>query len=307
MHRRELSAFLAVGAVLFSGAGYGQFTDPRTYANTPVDVNQLELDYAQATADDSIDTSLVIGGAHLEINETAVAYTRTFSFQHHLTWIKPNTPFAHVGGYVAGTALARSVTGAGDASLQVGHLFLGGSALDAAAFEKYQPTTTVGASLTVSGPSGQYDPNRVLNLGTDRWSVKPEIGVSHPFGPDHNWVLDGYINAYLFSDDNQYHDRQLLRQEPLPSLEAHISYNFTPDLWTSLDTDYSFRGTTFVDGVDQYDAQKRFTIGTETYWTLHSRHTITFLFAKSIVHIDAPMFTEVALKYFYNWGSGDQH
>jgi hypothetical protein len=285
---------------------YGQFSDPRTYANTPVDVNQVELDYAHATADSSLDTSLVIYGAHLELNEATVGYTRTFGIIDHSAWIKASVPFAYVSGSVDGSGLSGSASGAGDASLQLTTLLLGGPALSAADFEKYAPTTTLGVSLTVSGPSGQYDPSRVLNLGSDRWSFKPEIGISHPFGPDQKWVLDGHFYTYFFTDNTEYHGKEVLRQEPLPGLEAHVSYNFTPELWTSLDANYSFRGTTFVDGVDQNNAQRNLTLGTETSWTLNSRNTVAFSFAKSVVHVNAPNFSEVTLKYFYTWGSGYQ-
>jgi hypothetical protein len=301
VHTRSLSAWLTVGAIYFPCAVYGQFADPRTYANAPVDVNQLELDYTHATADDSIDTSLTIGGSHLEVNELAVAYIRTFGIMQHLAWVKASVPFAYVSGSVGGSGLSRSVAGAGDASLQLTSLLLGGSALSVAEFEKYVPATTVGVSLTVSGPSGQYDPNKVLNLGSDRWSVKPEIAISHPFGHDQKWVVDGYFYAYFFTDNTEYHGKEILRQEPLPGLEAHISYNITPNLWVSLDANYAVRGTTFVDGVDQNDAQRNLTVGSETYWTVNSRNSIALLFAKSVVHENAAIFTAVALKYFYSW------
>ena len=304
MHARRLVAFLFVGAWYFPCAAHGQFTDPRTYANTPVGVNQVELDYAHATADDSIDPSLVIGGAHLEVNEATVTYSRTFGIMGRSSWIQASLPFAYVSGSIAGTGLSGSAAGTGDASLQLTTLLLGGPALSVTDFGKYVPTTTVGMSLTVSGPSGQYDPNRVLNLGSDRWSFKPEIAISHPFGPEQKWVLDGYFYTYFFTDNTEYHGKEILRQEPLRGFEVHISYNITPDLWTSLDANYAFRGTTFVDGVDQNDAQKNLSLGTETNWNINSRNTIAFSFAKSVVHVNAPIFTEMALKYFHSWGPG---
>jgi len=304
MHGRRQSACVAIGAVCLPGLVYGQFSDPRTYANTPAGVNQFELDYTHAAADDSIDTALVIGGAHLEDNEVLLAYIRTFGILHRLAWIKAILPFAYVSGSVAGTNLSRSVAGAGDASLQLTTLLLGGPALSVADFAKYEPTTTVGLSLTITGPSGQYDPNKVLNLGSDRWSFKPEIGISHPFGPAQRWVVDGNFYSNVFSDNTEYHGREILRQQALPGFEAHISYNITPNVWASLDANYAFRGTTFVDGVNQNDAQKNLTLGTEANWTINSRNGIVFLFARSVVHENAPMFTEVALKYFYSWGGG---
>jgi len=256
MHRRGSFAFVAIGTVCLPSLAHGQFSDPRTYANTPADVNQFELDYSHATADDSIDRSLVIGGAHLEVNEAPLAYTRTFGILRHLASIKVSVPFAYVGGSVAGTSLSRSVAGAGDASLQLTTLLVGGSALSVADFEEHEPRTTLGVSLTVSGPSGQYDPNTVLNLGSDRWSFTPEIGISHPFGADRKWVVDDYFHIEFFTDNTEYHGTEILRQEALPGFETHISYNITPNLWASLDANYAFRGTTFVDAVDQNDAQK---------------------------------------------------
>jgi hypothetical protein len=298
--------FIAIAAICFPCLVHGQFTDPRTYANAPVDVNQLELDYAYATTDASIDTSLIVAGAHLDVNQATVAYTRTFGMLQRHAWVKASVPFASVTGSVSGTNLSRSVSGAGDASLEIAALLVGGPALSVADFENYHATTSCGVSLTITGPTGKYDPNRVLNLGSDRWSFKPQLGVSHPFGPDQKWVADGYLYMYFFSDNTEYHGRQILRQEPLPGFEGHISYNITPDLWVSLDANYAFRGNTVVDGVDQNDAQKSLTVGTEANWTINSRNALAFVFAKAAVHDNAPAYTGVALKYFYSWGRGYQ-
>jgi hypothetical protein len=304
MHRRVLLAFIAIGAFCFPRFGYAQFTDPRTYANTRADLNQLELDYAYANSNASLDTSLVISGAHLDLNQATAAYTRTFGILNSLAWIKASVPFASVSGHVSGTSLSGSVTGGADASLEIAALLVGAPALSAAEFETYQPTTTVGVSLTVTGPSGEYDPNKVVNLGSDRWSFKPQIGISYPFGPEQKWVADGNLYANFFTDNTAYHGREVLSQRPLPGLEAHISYNVTPDFWASLDTNYCFRGSTAVDGVGQNDAQKSLTVGAEASWAFNSRNSIALVFAKAVVHENAPAYTGVWLKYFYSWGRG---
>lgn len=41
----------------------------------------------------------------------------------------------------------------------------------------------MGMSLTITAPTGLYDADKLLNLGSNRWSFKPEIALSHPFGP----------------------------------------------------------------------------------------------------------------------------
>jgi hypothetical protein len=305
MRTPGLSTFLAISSAGVPGALYGQFTDPRTYSNTPVGLDQLELDYAYAHADASIDTSIVVGGAQLDLNQGAVAYTHTFGILQRMTWVKATVPFASVGGSVTGTGISGSVAGAGDASLEIAALLKGGAALSVADFSSYQPTTTVGVSLTATGPTGKYDPARLLNLGSNRWSFKPQIAVAHPFGPEQRWEVDGYVNAYFFTDNTTYRGREVLRQEPLLGFEGHISYNFTSELWSSLDASYSFRGTTVIDNVDQHDAQRNLTVGTETSWSPNPRNSIALVLAKSMVHENGPAYTGVAIKYFHSWGAVD--
>jgi hypothetical protein len=297
-----LSTFVAIAVACIPGVLHAQFTDPRTYSNEPVGLDQLELDYAVAHADASIDTTIVVGGADIRLNAGALAYTRTFAIAHHLAWVKADVPFGSLSGSVTGTGISGSVTGAGDASLQIATLLKGGTALRTADFASYSPTTILGVSLTVTAPTGEYDGNKLLNLGSDRWSFKPQFAISHPFGRQQRWQVDGYANAYFFTDNTTYHGQEILRQEPLLGIEGHISYSFTSDLWTSLDASYFFRGDVVIDDVDQHDSQKHLTVGTETNWSLSARHSFSFVLAKSVVHVNAPTYTGVAVKYFYSWG-----
>jgi hypothetical protein len=159
-------------------------------------------------------------------------------------------------------------------------------------------------SLTVTAPTGLYHPNKILNLGSDRWSFKPEIALSHPFGPGQRWQLDAYASAYFYTDNTSYHGREVLRQQPLPGLEAHLSYSFNDRLWASLDTRYSFRGPTLVNGVDQNNAQRNFIVGSEVNVSVNSRNSLLFEFAKALVHQNGPALVGFSVKYDYIWGKG---
>jgi hypothetical protein len=292
---------LAVGC--FPRDLYAQFTDPRTYTVSPVGLNQLEIDYARAHADASLDPSLEVGGAHVDINQELIAYTRNVGLLDYLGWIKATVPFAQLSGSVAGTQLSGSTSGAGDASLELAMLLKGGRALSAAEFSKYEPATTWGAGVTITAPTGKYNPDKLLNLGANRWSFKPEIGVSHPFGPDESWVIDGYVNAYFFTDNTSYRGVEVLRQEPLPGVETHLSHDFTSHFWMSLDLRYAFRGDTAVDGVDQNSTQQSLVVGSEASWSPNERHTFALVFASAVVHKNAPAATGVLIRYTYSWGS----
>jgi len=246
MNKRLLFACVALATLLAVPEACAQFTDPRNYDNTPTGINQLELSYTYVHANASIDTSVIVTGASLNLNQGTIDYTRYFGFLHRLMWLEAAVPVAGLGGSVSGTTIQGSTTGAGDSSYQVAMLFTGGPALTVAEFQNYRPTTTLGGSLTVTAPTGSYNSNRILNLGSDRWSFKPEIALTHPFGSDEKWEFNAYANVYFYTDNTTYHGQEILRQEPLPGLEGHISYSFSDRVWASLDGRYSFRATTYL-------------------------------------------------------------
>jgi hypothetical protein len=252
-------------------------------------------------ANASIDTSLVVTGANIDLNQGTIDYTRYFGLLHRLMWLEAAVPVAGLGGSVSGTTIKGSTTGAGDSSYQVAMLFKGGPALTVAELQNYRPTTTLGGSLTVTAPTGLYNSKKILNLGSDRWSFKPEIAFSHPFGADQNWEFDAYVNASIYTENTSYHGRQILRQEALPGLEGHISYAFNERIWASLDTRYSFSGATLVDGVSQNNAQQNFVLGNELNISLNPQNSLTFEFAKAIVHQNGPTATGFTIKYDYTW------
>ena len=304
MKRRRIFAWCAMALFFGPRPAWAQFTDAHSYDNTPVGTNQLEFSYAFVHANASIDSSLTITGAKLDLNQGTIVYTRYFGLFHRLAWVEAAVPAAGLGGSITGTTIQRSISGMGDTGCAVSMLLKGGPALSVSQFKDYTPTTIVGVSFTATAPTGAYDPNRILNLGSDRWSFKPEIALSQPFGPDGKWQLDVYANAFFFTDNTSYRGREILRQQPLPGVEGHLSYAFTDRLWASVDTRYSFRGTTLVDGVDQGNAQKNVVLGSEIGVSLNARHSLLIELAKATVHHNGPAVAGVSVKYDYVWGRG---
>jgi Putative MetA-pathway of phenol degradation len=296
-----LFACLALAVLSVPHQAWAQFTDAHSYDNTPVGTNQIELAYAYVHANASINTALIITGAELDANQGMASYARYFGLFHRLMWVEAGAPIAGLNGSISGTGIQGSTTGMGDSSYQVAMLVKGGPALTAEQFEGHKPTTTLGVSFTMTAPTGSYHGNKILNLGADRWSFKPEFAVSHPFGPDQKWQFDAYANAYFFTDNTSYHGSEILRQEPLPGFEGHISYSFTDRLWASLDTRYSLRGSTFVNGVGQDNPQQNFILGSEINVSINARNSLLFEFAKALVHQNGPALVGFSVKYDYTW------
>src|SRR5215471_18011111 len=301
MNKRLLFTCLALAVVYFPNQACAQFNDPRAYENTPVGTNQLELAYAYVHANASIDTSLIITGAQFNLNQGTIDYTRYFGLLHRLMWVEAGVPVAGLGGSISGTNIHGSTTGAGDSSYALAMLLKGGPALTVAQFEHYKPTTTLGLSLAITAPTGLYDPSKILNLGSDRWSFKPEVALSHPFGPEQKWEVEVYGNIYFYTDNTSYHGTEILRQEALPGLEGHLSYSFNDRLWASFDTRYSFRGSTVLNGVDQNNPQRNFILGSEMNISINARNSLVLEFGKAIVHQNGPSVVGFSGKYDYTW------
>ena len=306
MCKRLLIVWFTVAIVRTPDQVYAQFTDPHSYDNTPVGTNQLELAYGYARANASIDTSLIVAGARFNVSQGSITYTRYFGFLHRLAWVEAGVPLAGLNGSVSGTNIQGSTTGAGDSSYVLGALLKGGPALSVAEFTNFRPTTTVGMSVTITAPTGQYNSDKLLNLGSDRWSFKPEIAVSHPFGPEHKWEVEAYANSYFFTDNTSYRGREVLRQRALPGLEGHLSYSFIDSVWASFDTRYSFRGLSYVNDVNQNNTQQNFSLGSEVNVSLNHRNSLVFVFDKAFVHRNGPASSGFSVRYDYSWGKGYQ-
>ena len=121
-------------------------------------------------------------------------------------------------------------------------------------FIKWRQKVLLGASLKVMASTGQYDPTKLINWGTNRWSFKPELGYSQRWGG--HWVVDAYFGVWFFTTNPDFWSRNIYfagtrsqSQNPIGALEGHLSYDFKPRLWASLDCNYWFGGKTIVNGV----------------------------------------------------------
>jgi hypothetical protein len=144
---------------------YSQFTDPRNHQNSPVGVNQVELAYAYAHSDASINPSIIIADARLDLNQGTIGSTRYCSFLPRMVWVSPSLPIAGLSRSNSTTKVSGSRVGAGDSSYEAAMLVLGGPALSVAEFATYQPSTTVGISFGVTAPKGSYESDEILNPG----------------------------------------------------------------------------------------------------------------------------------------------
>ena len=250
-----LSSCLALTMMfVVTGTGQAQQLEPRAYSPAPIGLNFLGLGALYTTGGVVTDPASPIQNVQARVYTAAPYYGHTFGLFGRLANVTVTTPFAEANAHGDVQDVGRSIDRSGllDPQVRFAVNLLGGPALTPREFRQHKPETTLGASLTVIAPYGQYDPAKLINLGTNRWACKPELGLSHPAG---DWTFELYAGVWLFEANDKFFGGQVRRQDPLASYQAHIVYEMRPRLWAAADFTYYAGGETSLNGQPQNDRQ----------------------------------------------------
>ena len=240
------------GLLVSAGPAAAQQLEPRAYSPSPVGANFLGLGYGYSSGGAVMDASSPITNIHARVHSALPYYGRTFGLLGRQASVTVVTPYAW--GTVSGDVqeVNRSVdrSGFGDPQFRLSVNLIGGPALTPQEFARHEQVTTLGASVIVIAPFGEYDSSKLINLGTNRWAFKPELGLSQPLG---DWNLEFYAGVWLFTENRDFFGGQARQQDPLVSLQTHVVYTVRPRLWLAFDFTYYSGGSTTVDGRAQDD------------------------------------------------------
>jgi len=159
----------------------------------------------------------------------------------------------------------------------------------------------VGASLQVSAPASQYDPTRLLNIGTNRWSFKPEVGVSKAI---HRWTLEGQAAVTLYTDNRDFYGGTVRSQRPLYSLQGHVIHAFANGAWASFDATYFAGGRTTIEGVLNNDLQQNWRVGATLALPVDRRNSVKLAASSGVSARTGNNFDFLAVAWQYRWGGG---
>ena len=226
-----------------TSVAWAQDIEPRAFSNAPVGVNFLVVGYAYTRGGLAFDSALPVTNPDLTTSNAVVAYARVFDFWGKSGKFDAIVPYTWLSGTadLLGQPIQRTVDGFGNSLFRVSVNLYGAPALSLKEFASYQQDVIVGVSLQVGAPWSQYDDSRVVNIGTNRWSFKPEVGVSKAMGP---WTLELTAAATFFTDNDDFYGGNKRSQDPLYSTQVHAIYNFDSGIWASLDGTYFVGGRT---------------------------------------------------------------
>ena len=290
-------------AGIASPAG-AQDIEPRAYSNAPVGVNFLIAGYAYTHGGLAFDSALPLSDPDLSTSNAVVAYARVLDFRGKSAKFDVIAPLSSLSGTADfdGEALRRDIAGLSDPKFRLSVNFFGAPALSLKEFAGYQQDLIVGASLQVSAPVGQYDESRLVNLGTNRWSFKPELGVSKALG---RWTLEGAAAVTLYTDNDDFYQRQHPRRR-IRSIRCRCTliYGFRSGVWGSLDGTYFTGGRTTLDGELNDDLQQNWRVGATLAFPVNVRNSIKLYGSSGVSARTGNNFDLLGIVWQYRWGGG---
>jgi hypothetical protein len=280
-----------------------QSLEPRAYAVSPQGTSFAVLGFARSFGDLSFDPSLPIEDAHATLNTLVAGYVYTLNVFGKSGNVGVQLPYTWgpASGIVDGQFVSIRRSGLSDLSTRFAVNLYGAPAMNLEEFAHYRQKTIIGTSVTFTAPVGQYDPNVLVNVGANRWSIKPELGISHGIG---RWDLDTYLGVTFFTPNDNFANGHTRTQSPLGSIQVHVSYNITRRMWAAVDATYYTGGRSSIDGLLNADLQRNSRVGGTLAVPLTKRQSLKFSVSTGAVTNIGAAFTTVSVAYQRMWGKG---
>jgi len=295
-----VSLALATTAPVRSAA---QELEPRSYSNAPVGFNFLLVGYTYSLGGLSVDPSEPLQGAQLRIHSGVLAYARALNVWGKSGKVDVVLPLLELSGTgtVAGEPAERRISGFGDPRLRFSVNLYGAPALSMKDFGQYQRDLVVGASVQVYSPLGQYDPSKAINLGTNRWAIKADVGFSKALKA---FTLDVTTGAAFYGDNHDYLGGRSLVQSPVYAAQTNLSYDFGHDVWAAIGATYYRGGRTTLNGDVNSSALGNARAGAELVLPLSRRQSVKLAHSRGVYTRVGTAFSLFAIVWQYRWGAG---
>jgi hypothetical protein len=233
--------------------------EPRRWAHLPIDTNYIGGGYSYTQADIAFDPVLKIEDGQVDLHTWVAKYIRTFALFDKSARVDLLQGYQEGSwsGLLDGVSTTVRRSGWMDSRLRFAINLYGAPPLQGKDYAAYRAATDietiVGAGLSLQLPTGDYLKDKLINLGTNRYTFRPQIGVVHTRG---KWSaeLTGLVEFY--TDNNSFFNGKKLEQDPFYIVHGHLIYNFRPGIWASASTSYDYGGRSTVYGYKKNDRKQ---------------------------------------------------
>ena len=281
---------------------------PRAYLITPVHGNAITMTYSFYDGSINFNGALPVSDAKGTYTVPIISYYHSFGLFGRSANIVAGLPYGigNFSGSLSGAEQNVYRSGLLDSVYRFSINLKGGPAMTPQQFVKWRQKVLLGAGLKVVVPTGQYDPTKLINWGTNRWSFKPEFGYSQRFG---KWVLDGYVGAWFFTTNHDFWSRNAFypgtrsqSQNPIAAFETHLSYDFKPRLWVSFDGNYWIGGSTSIAGIENpLTKQENSRLGATAAIPVTKHSSLKFGYSNGTYILYGGNYQNVSVAWQYSW------
>ena len=242
---------IGIGLLAWGAVANAQELEPRRWSHLPTGTNFFGSGYAYTKGDVFFNPVLKIEDATVEMHTAALKYIRTFevfgkSARADLAAAYQDGTWK---GRLDGSPARANRSGWADPVLRVAINLFGAPPLEGEEFARYraeiESETIVGAAVAVHVPLGEYFDDKLINLGTNRFAVRPQLGAVHNRG---KWGYELTGSTWFFTDNDDFYGDTRREQDPLFTLQGHVVYTLRPGLWLAGGAGYGYGGESTIDG-----------------------------------------------------------
>jgi hypothetical protein len=283
-----------------------QELEPRAYWITPKASNAFYLGYTLLDGEVVFHPVLPFEDVDARLNSVFLGYYRALDFFGRSANFTVTLPY--VWGTEKGLFLnefhSARLSGLSDLQLRFSANLIGAKAMTPREFLEFRenPGTIVGASLRIKVPSGRYSSSRFVNAGSNRWAVKPQIGLIQPLR--RRFLIELALGAWLYADNKEFLVDQTWSQDPLLSSEFHFVWRIRPAFWASFDVNYYYGGRATLGDEVLPTIQGNSRFGGTVSVPVRNGHSLRFAAGSGFVVRHGDNLNLFSVTYQYGWISG---
>jgi Putative MetA-pathway of phenol degradation len=236
---------------------YAQDIEPRRWSHLPNGGNFAGLAYAYTEGDIFLNPVLKIEDGEFDLQTGAFKYIHAFDLFGKSTRVDLTQTY-QIGtwsGLVNGVPASVDRDGWADSTLRFAVNLYGAPPLAGQEFYEYRKSvaaceTIVGAGLLLQFPTGEYFSDKLINLGSNRYTFTPQFGVVHNRG---KWSMELSTSLSFYTDNDDYFNGKKHEEDPYLVGQGHLIYTFMPGLWVGASAGYGYGGESTINRVSADD------------------------------------------------------
>ena len=314
----------AIAVPLISGPVIAQDDGARTYWKGRAGTNVMSVQYLNMNlqASDALQfdpSHFIYPAADAEANIFVLSWARHMTLFNRPSVLSANLIGGSVDvefdttitppeflppGVVPGASFSQSASGYADPSVQLDMNLFGTPPINAIFdYLNYEPTWTLDAAFMLGVPLGQYDDDRIANLGLNRFYGRVAFPFKYHFrvfSPGYRSSLEVVPSIWLFTENDDFLG-QKLKNDPMWQIEAHWTHDFTRHFFGSLDLLYRNGFQSEIDGIKLGSDIEIGTLGFTLNFQVNDNVTIRTSFSSNVFgdsDIDTSM---IRLQFVYAW------